>query len=62
MEVITLSFNKDIWTIENHISLSEEFTSDQRLRMCDVLIGYAQILKELEHESSDIPDIVRDKI
>ena len=56
MDVLTVSFDEDKWTVLNLIDLGEELNSEQRIKMCDVLQRYAQILKELELEHSNVPD------
>ncbi len=56
IDVLKVSFNDDKWIIENLVHLGEEFNSEQRIKMCDAITRYAQILQELELEHSNTPD------
>ena len=56
IDVLKISFDKDRWTVETLVDLGETFTFEQRIKMCNAITRYAQILKELELEHSNTPD------
>lgn len=61
MDVLTVSFNDDTWSIENLVDLDETFTSQQRVRLSQVMQGWGSIMEREElREHGDTPDISRE--
>lgn len=58
MDVLTVSFDEDKWTILNLVDLKETFTHEQRIRLFQVVRSYGSIMEEEENrDHGDVADI-----